>query len=157
MPVEFYFLLAGVVLLLFELIVPGFGIFGVSGMISLTIGGFYAMGGGLTAILVLLGIYLLLALVLVCLCLYIPKESQYNPLVLWTRQHNSEGYIGSDDFSLLLGKEGRTLTKLRPAGTVLIGERRFDVSSLGDYIEKDSLIIVVKVEGNKIFVEKIKE
>lgn len=33
MPLEYYFMLAGLVLLLIEFVVPGFGIFGVSGMV----------------------------------------------------------------------------------------------------------------------------
>ena len=41
MPLEYYFMLAGLVLLLIEFVVPGFGIFGVSGMVCLTVGGFY--------------------------------------------------------------------------------------------------------------------
>lgn len=38
MPLEYYFMLAGLVLLLIEFVVPGFGIFGVSGMVCLTVG-----------------------------------------------------------------------------------------------------------------------
>ena len=37
MPLEYYFMLAGLVLLLIEFVVPGFGIFGVSGMVCLPI------------------------------------------------------------------------------------------------------------------------
>lgn len=35
MPLEYYFMLAGLVLLLIEFVVPGFGVFGVSGMVCL--------------------------------------------------------------------------------------------------------------------------
>lgn len=40
MPLEYYFMLAGLVLLLIEFVVPGFGVFGVSGMVCTTVGGF---------------------------------------------------------------------------------------------------------------------
>ena len=46
MPLEYYFMLAGLVLLLIEFVVPGFGVFGVSGMVCLTVGGFYVLGAG---------------------------------------------------------------------------------------------------------------
>lgn len=157
MPGEYYCLLAGVVLLLVELAVPGFGIFGVLGILCLTVGTYFVLGGGLTALLVLVGVYALLALALAGLCLYLPKESKYNPFVLWTRQRNSEGYTGGADLQSLLGQQGRALTTLRPAGTILLGEQRLDVSSLGDYIEKDSQVVIVKVEGSKVFVDKIRE
>ena len=94
MPLEYYFMLAGLVLLLIEFVVPGFGIFGVSGMVCLTVGGFYVLGGNAWAALVLLAVYLFLVLVITLLCVYLPKESKYNPFVLWTRQKNSEGYTG---------------------------------------------------------------
>lgn len=157
MPMDFSLLLAGVVLLAIEFVIPGFGVFGVAGMVCTTIGAFFIMGGGLPALVVLLGIYLVLALIVAFLCLYLPKESKYNPFVLWTRQHNSEGYTGGDDLSKLLGKRGKALTTLRPAGTILVAGERFDVSSLGDYIEKDTPVTIVKVEGSKIFVEKTED
>lgn len=94
MPLEYYFMLAGLVLLLIEFVVPGFGIFGVSGMVCLTVGGFYVLGGNAWAALVLLAVYLFFVLVITLLCVYLPKESKYNPFVLWTRQKNSEGYTG---------------------------------------------------------------
>lgn len=157
MPMEYSLLLAGVVLLAIELVVPGFGVFGIAGMACTTIGAFFVMGGGLPAMLILLGIYLVLALAIAFLCLYLPKESRYNPFVLWTRQQNSAGYTGGEDLSSLLGKQGKALTTLRPAGTIVLDGKRLDVSSLGDYIEKDTLVTIVKVEGSKIFVEKTED
>ena len=77
--------------------------------------------------------------------------------MLWTRQKNSEGYTGGNDWSMLVGKRGRALTTLRPAGTILVEGKRLDVSSQGDYIEKSAPVIIVRVEGSKIFVEQTKE
>lgn len=154
MPLEYYFMLAGLVLLLIEFVVPGFGIFGVSGMVCLTVGGFYVLGGNAWAVLVLLAV---LVLVITLLCVYLPKESKYNPFVLWTRQKNSEGYTGGKNWSMLVGKRGTSLTTLRPAGTILVDGKRLDVSSQGDYIEKSAPVIIVRVEGSKIFVEQTKE
>ena len=157
MPIEYYLLIAGVILMSVELAVPGFGVFGIGGLICLTGGSYFLLGGGLPALTVLLGFYLVAALVLAFLCLYLPKESKWNPFVLWDRQQNSAGYTGGSDFSALLGKQGVALTKLRPAGTVLIEGRRYDVSSMGDFLPKDSKIVVTKVEGSKLFVDLVKE
>ena len=157
MPIEYYLLIAGVILMSVELAVPGFGIFGIGGLICLTGGGYFLLGGGLPALTVLLGFYLVAALVLAFLCLYLPKEGRWNPFVLWDRQRVSAGYTGGSDYSALLGKQGVALTKLRPAGTVLIEGRRYDVSSMGDFLPKDSKIVVTKVEGNTLFVDLVKE
>ena len=156
MPIEYYLLIAGVIFMSVELAVPGFGIFGIGGLICLTGGGYFLLGGGLPALTVLLGFYLVAALVLAFLCLYLPKERKWNAFVLWDRQQNSAGYTGGSDFSALLGKQGVALTKLRPAGTVLIEGRRYDVSSMGDFLPKDSKIVVTKVEGSKLFVDLVK-
>lgn len=157
MPMEYYLLLGGVALLIGEAAVPGFGLLGIGGMICVTVGGFFVMGGGMPALLVLLGIYLLLALFIGFCCFYLPKESKWNPFVLWDKQRNSAGYTGGQDLSPLLGRQGITLTTLRPAGTVSMDGQRLDVSSLGEYIEKNVPVTIVKVEGSKIFVEKTKE
>ena len=50
------------------------------------------------------------------------------------------------------GKEGITLTDLRPAGTALIDDHRLDVVSDGEYIEKQTPIKVIRVTGNQILV-----
>ena len=54
-----------------------------------------------------------------------------------------------------LGKYGKALTILRPAGRALFGEEILDVVTEGDFIEKDKAIKVIKVEGNRIVVAGI--
>lgn len=157
MPLEYYLLIAGVVMLAIELAVPGFGLFGIAGIACLSWGGYYLLGGGMTALFVIVGFYLLLAAGIAVLCLYLPRESRWNPFVLWDKQANSKGYTGGKDLSALVGMEGVTLTALRPAGTALVRGQRLDVSSLGDYVPKDTPVRVVKAEGSKIFVDVVKE
>ena len=41
------------------------------------------------------------------------------------------------------------------AGTALIDGERVDVVSFGDYIDKDSEIEVVKIEGSKLLVKNM--
>ena len=157
MSIEFYLLLAGIILMAIEFAVPGFGVFGIAGIVCLTGSSYYLMGGGMPALLMILGLYLLLAIILAVLFLYLPRESKWNPFVLWDKQRNSEGYTGSRNQEQLLGKIGRTLTVLRPAGTVIVDGQRFDVVSLGEYIPKSAKVQIVKVEGSKIFVDYYKE
>lgn len=157
MPIEYYLLTAGVVLMAVELIVPGFGLFGVAGIVCLSWGCYYLLGGGMTALSVIVGFYLLLAAGIAVLCLYLPRESKWNPFVLWDKQSNSKGYTGGSDLSAFVGLQGVALTALRPAGTVLVEGRRLDVSSLGDYIPKNAQVRIVKTEGSKIFVDRVKE
>ena len=51
--------------------------------------------------------------------------------------------------------QGTAVTDLRPAGTAVISGKRVDVVTRGEYLEKDSAIIVITVTGNQIIVRKI--
>ena len=61
-----------------------------------------------------------------------------------------------EDHSQYLGKRGEVVAPLRPAGTVIIDGERVDVVSFGDYIMPGALVEIVKVEGNKLFVQEVK-
>lgn len=56
MPIEYILLGVGIVLLGIEAVVPGFGFFGVTGLISLLAGSYYLLGGGAEAAYILLGV-----------------------------------------------------------------------------------------------------
>ncbi len=157
MPTEYYFLLGGCVLLLVEFALPGFGAFGISGILCLTIGSFFLLGGGPGAIAIIGCIYLVLALLVALCCCYLPKESKYNPFVLWEKQRGEKGYRSSPDLTALVGRQGLALTPLRPAGTISIAEERLDALTLGDFIQKGERVQVLRVEGSKVFVKKVKE
>lgn len=55
----------------------------------------------------------------------------------------------------LLGKQGRTLTPLRPAGTAMIDDRKVDVVTQGKFVEPGTTVKVIVVEGNKVVVEAV--
>jgi membrane-bound serine protease (ClpP class) len=57
--------------------------------------------------------------------------------------------------SHLLGKEGRTVTPLRPAGSAMIGEAKVDVVAQGKFVDPGTPIRVIHVEGNRVVVEPI--
>jgi membrane-bound serine protease (ClpP class) len=53
-----------------------------------------------------------------------------------------------------MGREGKSVTDLHPGGTAIIDDKRLDVVSRGEYIEKDRNLIVVEVTGNQIIVRE---
>lgn len=71
---------------------------------------------------------------------------------------SSENGVTSQDLYLqvLVGKTGKALTTLRPAGKAQIDGMRLDVVSTGDFIEKNSEIVVSAVNGNRIVVRELK-
>lgn len=78
-----------------------------------------------------------------------------SPVTLSTELSSKLG-VSSQSPELLqyLDQQGRALSDLRPAGTALIEGKRLDVVSRGEYIEKDSQILVVEVSGNRIIVRE---
>ena len=102
--------LAGAVLLGIELTIPGFGVFGVAGILCLTASAFFLLGGGTAAAAAIVAFYAVAALLILLLAWYLPRDSKYNPFVLWERQKSS----GSNDLTPVVreyaGKEGTALT-----------------------------------------------
>ncbi len=78
-------------------------------------------------------------------------------LVLNADERTEAGYIATGSHDALTGKEGVACTPLRPSGTGLIDGRRVNVAADGEFIEKDSPIRVVEVEGNRIVVRKAED
>jgi membrane-bound serine protease (ClpP class) len=54
-----------------------------------------------------------------------------------------------------VGDEGRAESDLRPSGKIKIGDRLFDVITEGDYVEAGSQVEVLRIEGNRIVVRKL--
>ena len=54
----------------------------------------------------------------------------------------------------LTGKNGIVEAPLRPAGIARIGDRRVDVVSRGELIERGESVIVVEVSGNRVVVAR---
>ena len=67
------------------------------------------------------------------------------------RPRTFDDFIGQEK---LVGKDGITVTNLRPSGKALIAGEKLDVVSRGEYIEKNSEISVHAVSGNQIVVVK---
>ncbi|HHX23948.1 MAG TPA: nodulation protein NfeD, partial [Thermoanaerobacterales bacterium] len=84
------------------------------------------------------------------------KTPLFDRIILGTKLETSKGYtVSNKDLSNLTGVKGKAVTPLRPAGAALINEKKYDVLTEGEFVPKDSEIIVVRVEGSKIIVKKI--
>ena len=62
---------------------------------------------------------------------------------------------GVDSYVALLGQVGTTTSMLRPAGMAKLGDRYVDVISEGDFIDRDTPIQVVEVEGTRVVVKRV--
>jgi len=57
--------------------------------------------------------------------------------------------------SLTVGTEGQTVSALRPVGKAELGNKLYEVKTLGEYLDSGSKVRVIKIVLNQIIVEPI--
>lgn len=147
--------LAGVILLIVEAFMPGFGVPGISGIILLLAGvamTWYEYGamvglGTTVAVLALVGVAISVSLKSASS----GRLSKSDLILNDTETPPSE----NADMQLLVGKEGVVKNTLRPVGTAEFDCGKLHVTSDGEYVSEGQKIRIVRVEGTQIFVNKI--
>ena len=147
----------GLILVIVEMHIPGFGAPGITGGILLIIGILLTAKSFLDAFIMILVALVVLGLALLAVLQSATKGKLNKNLVLSHSLDKASGYIGTEDLEYFLGKEGRTITTLRPAGISDFDGVRLDVVSDGEFIQKDIPVRIVSVQGRRIVVKKIKE
>ncbi|MCF6461796.1 NfeD family protein [Clostridium sp. Cult1] len=145
----------GLILLVIEAIVPGFGLPGISGIILVILGTILAMGSLASALMSVSIAIIITAIITMLLIKYGHRSPFLDKIVLSTHQKDEEGYLSSLSRDEYLGKEGVSITELRPSGIIEIDGERLDALSSGAFIPKQSNIKVVRVEGSKIIVRRV--
>lgn len=149
--------LLGIVLILLEIfVIPGFGIAGLLGLVSMGASVFMSFPDPRTA-LQALAITAVAIVVLVLLFLKrFQKSALWGRLVL-THEQKEEGYRPTQvDYQSLVGAEGVADTQLRPAGRILVNGEYYDAVADGTMIPHGAPVRVVKVEGARIVVRPVK-
>jgi len=60
-----------------------------------------------------------------------------------------------NDGKVNVGNKGTTITVLKPNGKALFENKKVEVYSLGEYVEKNVEIEIVEIKENKIFVKQL--
>lgn len=147
----------GLLLLLAEIFfIPGFGLAGIGGVAAILASIFLTFGNIVQAtysILIALGISVIGLFLLIK---YIPSTRTWRKFILFTQQEKELGYtVGTKDLKRLIGKGGFAITTLRPSGIVEVDGKKLNVITKGEYIESNTKIKIISVEGNKIVVEAV--
>ncbi|HYH56930.1 MAG TPA: NfeD family protein [Anseongella sp.] len=164
---EILLFLVGVVLLAIEIFaIPGFGVAGILGIISMVCGlafslvlndyfNFAISGGNIVnAFLLVLASIILTTVLAFMFGKNIFSSGMFKKLTLTDEQRSSEGYVGTERGDNLAGQTGRALTDLRPSGKIEVNGRRYDAVSEGDFLVKGTEIEVIKHETFSIFVRQ---
>jgi membrane-bound serine protease (ClpP class) len=147
----------GLLLLGIEIfVVPGFGLFGVGGIIGVLAGIYLSMLGRLATSLdyaraaTMLSITIIVVLVSAWVLLRrLPRSGRFarTGILLGEEMSRERGYLSGDVREDLVGTIGKALTDLRPAGTGEFGDERIDVTADGSWIPAGSRIRVIRSEG----------
>lgn len=176
---EVILLITGILVVIVDLFVfPTFGLLGIIGVILFLAGLFGMMLPGIGSVEFdfdtktwnaageafvrrlawLCGTLVLGCVVILLLARYVtPTVAAWSRLVLTGHeQETSKGYVAGVEVSKLpaVGSKGEAMSMLRPAGKVLINDAIYDAISSGNYIEQGSPIIVSRLDGSVIVVDK---
>lgn len=143
----------GVALLVVELFfIPGFGLAGVAGFLSVAGGVCYAylkMGD-------LAGHITLACSVLLCaIAVYVFIKSKTLDKLSLKKNVDSKVDLISDT-DVKVADTGETISRLAPMGKVRIGGKDYEAKSQSDFIDEKTMVVVVAIEGNKLIVDRDK-
>ncbi len=147
------FTVLGLICLLAEATMPGFGIAGITGLVLL------AVSAVLAVIFLPFGLYFVSAeLILLfgvgAFFFYYIKKKQWHGRIIMdeTLKEDTDDIIDTDS---LIGREGVCLTQLRPVGEVDFNGVRLEASSVGKFIDKGVRVRVVDAQKGKITVTQL--
>lgn len=157
----------GILLILLEIfVIPGFGITGISGIV-LTVTGLtlalvrnidfdftFVPSGSLSLSFLL--VTLAMALPLLLLITFGQKifdSSIFKKMGVETEMRKTDGFsVRNHATQNLIGASGTAATHLRPAGKIEIDTERYDAVADGGFIEKDTEVNVIRVQGTYLIV-----
>ena len=145
-------LMLGAALMIVEVFLPGFGLPGVSGIVLIGAGTviIWLKAGALTALATLLVVIAVLAVLISYMMRRATEGGAHARIFLREKEELRSG----EDMQVLLGKQGRTTSVLRPAGIGDFDGVRLNVVTEVSFIERDRPIEIVNVDGARIVVRE---
>ncbi|MBI5779570.1 MAG: nodulation protein NfeD [Planctomycetes bacterium] len=160
-------------------LLPGFGVFVISGVILIIVSLIMSMQGfvipdikgapwqlvTLKRNFIVVGFaFSLSVIIFIIIARYLSSVPFFNHLILSADVKTSAGFSSvAMDAAPLLGKKGVVFTALRPVGKIAMldgkgnqtGEN-IEVVTEGDFINKGETVVVINIDGSRIVVEKTK-
>ena len=145
-------IIIGLLLLFAEiLLIPGVGIAGILGLVSLGGSCFYAfnqMGGTVGAIVTAVNVALVVGL-----SIYVLRAKTWKRLSLDTNIDSK----AVADTGLAVGDRGVTVSRLAPMGSVRFDTELVEVKALEGFVDPEVEVEIVLMEDGKIYVEPVSE
>ena len=145
----------GLVLLLIELCLPGFGVSGCTGILCFAaVIVMQALTNSSSAAIVVSVVMGVIIVLLVAVFIHsLNKGLLFRSPIVLKEEIQTAAVSNEEKGESLIGKTGVVLTTLRPAGTVQIDGKRYYAKTEASFIEKGQNVTVVAVEGLSIVAE----
>lgn len=150
----------GVVFCIIEAIIPGFGFFGIMGILcevaAIVVHSIFS-GSAIQAVF----LSLIVILVVVLVFLLIIRSAKHGLLAKTaivenkTALPNDFRQKAEDELKSLIGKEGLAVTECRPVGKIRIDQETYEAQSVGKVIPKGDVVKVVAIEDARIMIDKL--
>lgn len=148
-------LVMGFVLVGTEMILPGFGVPGIGGIVCLVAGVFFTADTVEEGLTITVIVVVILAIMFTVIMSLFHMRKMKAPIILNEELNAEKGYLSDSDLEYMLGKEGMAETDLRPAGKCDFDGVEFDVRTEGKYICKGTKVKVIKLKENTLIVKNI--
>ena len=162
---DFIFFGLGIVLIALEIfITPGFGLLGISGLIIMLFSLINSMVERIPGswkpisldpsifiepiLNVSIAFFGSLGLVLI-IGKFLPSASLFSNLTL------NEKIINYNSKDNIIGREGITFSDLRPSGSAIFDNKKIDVFTEGEFIQKNSKIKIISTKGSRTIVKSV--
>lgn len=170
--IDIILVIVGILLIILEIfVVPGFGITGIAGILVFIVGLTLSMVDNElvfttpqgTADLLRGTTTVIVALTLAIFgCIFLGGALISSPRIPALALHKNltaeEGYIAFHQLpNELVGATGTAVTVLRPSGKVVVNGVTYDALATLAYVEKDTPVIIERIENNQIYVTPIQE
>ena len=145
-------LLLGIVMIIIEMLIPGFGVMGIIGLTAVifVLYSAYNMKGVVIGSTLLAGTILLLVVMAFVVRRAVSPSGSLGKRGLTLNE--TSGSYNLELKSDLVGKTGICLTSLRPCGYVLLSDQKFEAVSINGLIEKNTIILVDHIRGERLYV-----
>lgn len=148
-------LVAGFGLMAVELMMPGFGLPGISAIVCLIAGIFFIADTIEEGILITVVVIVVLGILVTIIMGLLAKRKLRSPIILDTDVKAEDSYLNSSDLEYLLHREGIAVTDLRPAGKGNFDGIDLDVSSDGSYIERGTPVVIDRISEKRLIVKRL--
>jgi len=149
----------GLIFLIVEAFIPGFGFFGISGLslVAISIVTKICIGESIENILWTLVVAFIIIIALLVWMIISAKKGLLSKSPLVSQGTAIPTFYNDDNLKIFIGLTGETVTTCKPVGKIRLDNEIYEAQSLDGFLDIGTQIEVTSVENNMLKISKVKE